>query len=129
MEEQDDDEKEAHPINLRRPGSVEVSGVQTADAEDEEEEDDGLVDEPQTKTQKGGVKNQLLPPPGWQNLLKWAAAALGLRWGAYFSLRGIIGERFARRLITLGCSDLEEYRRLLHGSGDGDATSRNNEQL
>jgi len=54
-----------------------------------------------------------VPTAGWKKLLRWSAEALGLRWGAYQSLRGAIKERLAQRMAALGCDDVEEYRKLL----------------
>lgn len=61
-------------------------------------------------------------PEDWKKLLKWAAGALGLHWGAYQSLHWVVFERLCRRIEQLGCEDLDQYRKILKGiSGEGDA--------
>ena len=92
--------------------------------EDEEEDEDGgdgddLEDEEEADGAGTGARPAALRgPDDWQGLLKWAAGRLGLRLGAYWSLKGVVRERLQERVAALGCADLQAYQRLLEAGED-----------
>ncbi|CAE8669990.1 unnamed protein product, partial [Polarella glacialis] len=91
-----------------------------ADEDDDDDDESESEEEEEPRGAPGGppvalpgrrsVARTEGPPAGWEELLKKATAALGLRWAAYWSLRRVLWERLGRRMEAVGCGgDLAAY--------------------